>query len=75
MSQAEFWVRSADGEPWTARAGQELVGRGVRYGKLGRVGVVERAVSVMGGRSLRLHVKLTRKLTNPDPAKFKLAAK
>lgn len=73
--RATFWIRAADGERWTARAGQELVGRSVRYGRLGRVGEVEGAVAVNSGRSLRLNVALSRKLTNPDPGKFRLGAK
>ena len=69
-----FHVAAPAGERWTARAGQQLLGRAVRYGKLGKVGTVERAVPVNVGRSLRLHVRLSRKLTNPDRRKFSLAA-
>lgn len=69
-----FHVRPPEGEErWTARAGQELVGRGARYGKLGKVGEVVAAVPVDSGRSLRLHVRLSRKLVNPDRTKFRLA--
>lgn len=71
--EATFWIRASGDERWTARAGQELVGRGVRYGRLGRVGEVERAVVVDSGRLLRLHVRLSRKLVNPDRRKFRLA--
>lgn len=74
MRTATFWL-PRDGEPWTARAGQELVGRGVRYGRLGRVGEVERTVPVAAGGALRVHVALSRQLSNPDPAKFSLAPK
>lgn len=70
MSEATFYLGPQDGERWTARAGQELVGRDVRYGRLGKVGEVVRAVPVNAGRSLRLHVSLTRKLNNPDRRKF-----
>lgn len=68
-----FYLRPPTGERWTARAGQQLVGRAVRYGRLGRVGVVERTVVVSSGRLLRLHVALTRKLTDPERRKFSLA--
>lgn len=71
--QATFHLANPDGERWTARAGNAFVGRDVRYGKLGKVGEVERAVPVDSGRSLRLHVALTRHLTNPDRRKFSLA--
>ena len=73
--QATFHLAPSDGERWTARAGSELVGREVTYGRLGRVGEVVRAVPVNVGRSLRLHVQLSRQLTNPDPAKFRLKGK
>ena len=63
---------SAEGR-WTARAGQQLVGRDVRYGRLGKVGVVVKTVPVMAGRSLRIHVELSRRLANPDRRKFSLA--
>ena len=70
--QATFHLAPpADGR-WTARAGSEYVGREVTYGRLGRVGVVVRAVPVNVGRALRLHVELSRKLTNPDRGKFRL---
>jgi hypothetical protein len=59
---------------WTARQGQQLVGREVAYGNLGRVGVVVRAVPVDSGRALRLHVELSRELRNPDRRKFTLKA-
>lgn len=62
-----------NGERWTARAGQELVGRHVRYGRLGKVGEVASAVVVGSGRAVRLHVALSRSLVNPDPARFTLA--
>lgn len=70
---ATFHVAAPTGERWTAREGQQLVGRAVRYGKLGKVGTVERAVPVDSGRSLRLHVALTRKLAHPDRRKFRLS--
>lgn len=66
---------AAPDERWTARAGQQLVGRDVRYGRLGRVGTVVRAVPVDSGRALRLHVELTRHLRNPDRRKFRVAAR
>ena len=68
-----FYLPAADGERWTARAGQEPAGRAVRYGKLGKVGEVERTVPIDGGRLLRVHVRLSRKLNNPDRRKFHLA--
>lgn len=71
--QTTFHLPAPDGERWTARAGQGLVGREVRYGKLGKVGEVARAVPVDSGRSLRLHVELSRHLANPDRRKFALA--
>lgn len=75
MSQeATFHVPPPSGERWTARAGQELIGREVRYGRLGRVGEVVRATPVDAGRALRLHVALSRHLTNPDRRKFALTA-
>lgn len=67
-----FHLGHPGGERWTARAGQELVGREVRYGRLGKVGVVERAVPVDSGRALRLHVVLSRHLVSPDRRKFAL---
>lgn len=70
---ATFWLPARSGERWTAREGATLVGRGVRYGQLGKVGEVERTIPVDSGRSLRLHVRLTRKLNNPDRRKFSLA--
>ena len=70
---ATFYLTAPAGETWTARAGQELAGRDVRYGRLGKVGEVERTVPVNAGRSLRLHVRLSRKLVNPDRRKFSLA--
>lgn len=74
MSQsATFHLPSPDGERWTARAGQRLVGRAVRYGRLGKVGEVVQATPVNLGRSLRLRVTLRRTLANPDPRKFALA--
>lgn len=69
---ATFWI-PAGGERWTARAGAKLIGRSVRYGQLGNVGEVERVTPVDAGRALRLHVVLSRKLTNPDRRKFELA--
>ena len=72
MSEVTFHVAPPAGERWTARAGQELLGRAVRYGKLGKVGEVVRAVPVDAGRSLRLHARLARKLVNPDRRKFRL---
>lgn len=71
--QAVFHLAAPSGERWTARAGQQLVGRAVRYGKLGKVGEVVQAVPVDSGRALRLHVALSRKLNNPDRLKFSLA--
>lgn len=73
MDAATFHLPPPTGERWTARAGQELVGRGVRYGGYGRVGEVERVVVVDSGRALRLHVRLTRRLRNPDRRKFTVA--
>lgn len=74
IGDATFHVAPPSGaERWTARAGQELVGRSVRYGKLGKVGEVSAAVVVDSGRSLRLHVRLSRKLVNPERTKFRLA--
>ena len=72
MIEATFHVAPRDGQRWTARAGQQLVGRAVRYGKLGRVGEVTRTVPVDAGRSLRVHVALSRRLVNPDRRKFQL---
>lgn len=74
MREATFHLAPEE-DRWTARAGAALVGRDVRYGKLGRVGQVVRAVPVDSGRALRLHVALTRDLRNPDRAKFHLAPK
>lgn len=74
MSDPIFHVRRPASGRWTAKAGQELVGRAVRYGKLGKVGVVVAAVPVDSGRSLRLHVRLSRKLVNPDRSKFRLVS-
>lgn len=70
--QATFHLGTRDDQRWTARAGSELVGRDVRYGRLGKVGQVVRAVPVDSGRALRLHVELTRHLRNPDRRKFAL---
>lgn len=70
--EATFHLVAPTGERWTARAGQQLVGRAVRYGRLGKVGEVQRAVPVDSGRALRLHVVLSRKLANPDRRKFTL---
>jgi hypothetical protein len=71
--QASFHVRApADGR-WTARAAQVYVGRSVKYGKLGKVGEVARAVPVDSGHALRLHVVLTKHIANPDRRKFVLA--
>lgn len=72
--EALFHLPPPPGEGrWTARAGQGLVGRAVRYGKLGKVGEVVRAVPVDSGRALRLHVALTRVLRNPTRRNFHLA--
>lgn len=71
--QATFHLGAPDEGRWTARAGQQLVGRDVRYGQLGKVGEVVRAVPTDSGRALRLHVSLTRHLRNPDRRKFSLA--
>jgi hypothetical protein len=70
---ATFHLPAPSGERWTARAGQEIVGRAVRYGKLGAVGTVDGATPVDAGRSLRVHVELRRHLANPDRRKFGLA--
>lgn len=72
MSQATFHVVAPAGERWTARAAQELVGRPVRYGRLGRVGAVEAATPVNAGAAVRLQVHLSRRLLNPDRLKFRL---
>ena len=72
--QATFHLAAPSGERWTARAGGALVGRSVRYGRMGKVGEVVRAVPVDSGRALRLHVELSRKLLNPDRRKFSLAS-
>lgn len=70
---ATFWLPArADGDRWTASSGQEFVGRDVVYGKLGKVGKVERVTPVNAGRALRLHVRLSRKLVSPDRRKFEL---
>ena len=71
--EATFHLRASAEGRWTARAGSALLGRAVRYGRLGKVGEVVRAVPVDSGRALRLHVALTRKLSNPDRLKFHLA--
>jgi hypothetical protein len=71
--QTTFHLGAPSDGRWTARAGQELVGRDVRYGRLGKVGEVVRAVPVDSGRSLRLHAVLTRHLRNPDRRKFRVA--
>jgi hypothetical protein len=70
--EATFWLPAPEGGRWTARAGGELHGRGVRYGRMGRVGEVERTQPLASG-PLRVHVRLSRTLRNPDPAKFSLA--
>jgi len=70
--QVSFHVGAPPDGRWTARAGLELVGRGVRYAKLGKVGEVVRAIPVDSGRALRLHVELERHLPNPDRRKFSL---
>ena len=67
-----FHVAPPTGERWTARSGHALVGHAVRYGKLGKVGSVERAVPVDSGRALRLHVVLTRHIASPNPREFGL---
>lgn len=71
--EATFFLRKPAGERCTARDGAALVGRDVRYGKLGRVGVVQRAVVTDSGRALRLHVALNRVIRDPDRSKFRLA--
>lgn len=71
--EVSFHLPAPDGERWTARAGQSLAGRDVRYGRLGKVGVVARTTPVMAGRALRVHVELSRHLQNPDRRKFHLA--
>jgi hypothetical protein len=58
---------------WTARAGLELLGRPVRYGKLGKVGEVVSAVPVDSGRALRLTAELSRPIASPQRRKFRLA--
>lgn len=70
---ATFHLPAREEGRWTARAGQELVGRAVEYGRLGKVGEVARCVPVDAGRALRVHVRLDRSLTNPDPRKFSLS--
>lgn len=72
MSQATFHVVAPGGSRLTAREGQELLGRSVRYGKLGKVGVVAAAAVVDSGRAVRLSVQLTRNLATPDRRKFRL---
>lgn len=74
MTEATFHLEAPDGERWTARAGQQLAGRDVEYGKLGKVGEVARTVPVSLGRSLRVHVALSRHLLNPDRRKFSLGS-
>lgn len=71
--QVAFHLAAPAEGRWTARAGQSVVGRAVRYAKLGKVGEVLRAVPVDSGRALRLHVALSRHLANPDRRKFSLA--
>ena len=71
--QVSFHLAAPVDGRWSARAGQELVGRPVKYGKLGKVGEVARAIPVDSGRALRLHVVLTRHIANPDRRKFVLA--
>ena len=71
--EATFHLGAPAEGRWTARAGNGLLGRAVRYGRLGKVGEVVRAVPVDMGRALRLHVALSRTLKNPDRAKFHLA--
>jgi hypothetical protein len=60
---------------WSAHAGLQLVGRAVRYPKLGKVGEVVRAVPVDSGRALRLHVSLSRSIPNPERRLFALMGK
>jgi hypothetical protein len=57
---------------WTARAGLELLGRPVRYGKLGKVGEVVSAVPVDSGRALRLTAALSKNVPAPDRRGFSL---
>jgi hypothetical protein len=57
---------------WTARAGQELLGRPVRYGKLGKVGEVVGAAPTDSGRALRLTAALSKAVPDPDRRKFSL---
>jgi hypothetical protein len=59
----------ADGR-WTARAGLELLGKPVRYGKLGKVGEVVGAVPTDSGRALRLTASLTRDIADLDRRGF-----
>lgn len=72
--EATFYIGRPTNGRWTARAAQQFVGRSVRYGRLGKVGTVERAVAVGSGRAVRIHVALTRKITDPEAAKFRLYA-
>lgn len=76
MSQeATFHLGAPPEGRWTAHAGLELIGRGVRYGNLGKVGEVVRAVPVDSGRALRLTVALRLALPHPERRKFRLAKK
>ena len=75
MSDTTFHLPAkGGGERWTARAGQELVGRSVEYNGR-RVGEVARTVPVDAGRALRVHVALSdSRIKNPDRAKFSLGS-
>ena len=71
--QVTFHLPADRDERWTARAAHRYVGQAVEYGKLGKVGEVVRVVPVNVGRSLRVHVRLTRKLVNPNPRNFTIS--
>lgn len=74
IEQASFYLGAPSEGRWTARAGQELVGHPVHYGRMGKVGEVTRTVPVDSGRALRVHVALSRHLANPDRRKFRVKA-
>lgn len=71
--QVTFHLPGNPDERWTARAAHRLVGRAVTYGRMGKVGTVVRVVPVNVGRSLRVHVELSRKLLNPNRRNFAIA--
>lgn len=73
MSQpVTFHLGAPSDGRWTARAGLGLLGRPVRYGKLGKVGEVVGAVPVDSGRALRLTVSLSKAIPELDRRKFSL---